>query len=135
MAHELRPGYGFLAGEVIGGAEGLGDITDEVVAYEVGFLFSNKDAIKMVIDGKVTDWFKRTQLDTDLYRHLAGKEESLTINTPAAVYMNYYNNGRIAHGTRTSKNNTNMTVRDVVDILNSYNEKNPEFRYGDLLKR
>jgi hypothetical protein len=136
MAHEFRHGYGYLNGEMVGGGNGLYDQMDEVVAYQAGFLFTTQDAIKMVAEGKVEEWFKTTQVNTDLYRHLTGKEEQLTLNTPAATYMKYYND-RLSLFMQNNKNNANMTVKDAIDAANQFSQnlkKGPEYKYGDLLK-
>ncbi|MDF2384851.1 hypothetical protein JMG10_25485 [Nostoc ellipsosporum NOK] len=74
MAHEIRHGYGYLIGEMVGGGNGLYDQMDEVVAYQAGFLFANKDAVKMVKNGGVAEWFKTTQVTTELYKDLAGSQ-------------------------------------------------------------
>jgi hypothetical protein len=139
MAHEFRHGYGYLNGELTAGGNGLYDITDEVVANKAGFLMSNNDAVKAYAQGKVTvEWFKKNHLDSDAYRHLTGREESLTINTPAATYMKYFDD-RLARFMIANKNNTNFTVKDAIDAANKFTKEhsnNPiEFRYGDLLKR
>jgi RHS repeat-associated protein len=137
MSHELRHGYGYLNGEMIAGGNGLYDITDELVAYQAGYLLSNKDAVQMVVDGKVNlEWFKTTHLNTDLYRHLTGREESITLNTPAAVYMKYFDD-RLSRFMPSNKNNANMTVNDAVDAANIFsqnNKKGNEYLYGNLLK-
>jgi hypothetical protein len=79
------------------------------------------------------DWFKNTELKNN--PNLAGKEESLTINTPAAVVLKYYSNNRISFFLGLNQNNANMTMKEVMDKLNTYsNPKRPEFRYGELLK-
>lgn len=50
-----------------------------------------KDAIKMVLDNRVADWFKTIQLES-LYKSLSGKEEQLTLNTPMAEFLKYSTN-------------------------------------------
>lgn len=50
-----------------------------------------KDAIKMLLDNRVADWFKTIQLES-LYKSLSGKEEQLTLNTPMAEFLKYSTN-------------------------------------------
>lgn len=120
---------------MIGGGNELYDIMDEVEAYKAGFLFTTKDAIDLVANGKITlEWFKATKLNTDQYRHLTGLEGQLTINTPAATYMKYYSKDRISWCMQTNKNNANITVKEAIDIANKHSSNSqPEYRYGDLL--
>jgi hypothetical protein len=132
MAHEFRHGYGYITGEMMEGNM-LYDMTDEVNAFDAGYIFLDRNTANLVADNYYDiNWFKKAELKS--YKNLIGKEESLTINTPAAVVMKYYNNDRISFFMGLNKNNSNMTMKQVMDALNSYSKQNPpEFRYGNLL--
>lgn len=73
------------------------------------------------------------------YKILTGKEASVTLNTPAAVYMQYFNHDRLVNFMlQGMKNNANMTVKDAIDAANARSHQlklGNEFRYGeDMLK-
>lgn len=135
MAHELRHGYGYLAGEMMYGGNGLYDMTDEVVAYNAGYLFFDRETANQVASGKFNvNWFKTTQMNGESYKILSGKEVSITLNTPAAVYMQYFNDRLANFMLHGIKNNANMTVKNAVDAANEFSQKlnrGNEFRYGE----
>jgi hypothetical protein len=65
MAHEFRHGYDPLACELMEGTM-LNDMTDEVVAFNAGYLFLDRGTANLVADGFYNvDWFKRTQLHSN----------------------------------------------------------------------
>lgn len=136
MAHELRHGYGYLNGEMIGakGRDPLYDMMDEVTAFNAGFLFLDRKTANLQADGYYNlDWFKNTQMKNPLYSSLAGREQQLTVNTSAATFLQYNPAGRLSSAL---KNNANMTVQGAIDYLNFHSEKlygKPEYYTGTLL--
>jgi RHS repeat-associated protein len=139
MAHEFRHGYGYLNGELIEGGNGLYDMTDEVAAYNAGYLFLDRGTANLVADGYYNvDWFKNNQMTGNFYKILSGRETSITLNTPAAVYMQYFNDRLANFMLHGMKNNANMTVKDAVNAANAFSQqlkRGNEFRYGeDMLK-
>ncbi|MFC4262331.1 DUF6443 domain-containing protein [Ferruginibacter yonginensis] len=141
MAHEIRHGYGYLIGELVGSRSNdpLYDIMDEVVANKNGFALSNKAATSMLFNKKVNlDWFKQNQLNPT-YSYLSGKEAQLTLNTPAAVFLNYTNDTYIKSYITRNLANVNLTVGDVLKAVNALDAKaNPPrpatYVFGDALK-
>jgi RHS repeat-associated protein len=133
IAHELRHGYSFINGELMAGSM-LYDMTDEVKAYNTGFLFLDRSTANLVAKGYYdNEWFKKNKLDG--YPNLKDKEESLSTNTLASTVMKYYTNERITFLLGINKNNANLTMRVAMEILNHYSNRKPEeFRFENLLK-
>ena len=135
MAHEFRHGYAFIVGEYMSGGM-LDDITDEVAAYNVGYLFLERETASLVAKGFYNVyWFKRNMLNSELYKHLEGKEESLSTNTLASIVMKYHSSARISWIISIDKNNANLTIKEAMQKLNSASKRTPpEFQFEDLLK-
>ncbi|MBO9202788.1 hypothetical protein J7I42_21040 [Niastella sp. MAH-29] len=136
MAHEFRHGYGIMAGEILGiggRADPLYDLTDELVAYNTGFLFGDGYAVDHVANGFFDKkWFMQ---NPEGYSSIIGKDESLTLNTSAAVYFKYNPNERLSVILGNAKN-ANLTVKDAMDIINNHNQglnRKPVYYYGSLL--
>ena len=106
-----------------------------VFTFNAEYLFYDRNTANRVADNYYDlNWFKSTQLKG--YKNLTGKEESLTLNTPAAVVMKYHSNDRISFFLGLNHNNANMTMKEVMDVLNRYSNPNhPEFRYELLNNR
>lgn len=59
-AREFRHSYSYINGELMSGNL-LNDITDEVVAYNAGFLFLDRSTASLVAKGyHDVNWFKNT---------------------------------------------------------------------------
>lgn len=100
----------------------LSDMTDEVAAYNVEFLFLDRNTANRVANGDFgVDWFKRTQLKG--YPQLAGREESLSLNTSAATFMKYTNDSYLKSLINRKSSNANLNVRDVFNASNSLDIK------------
>lgn len=134
MAHEIRHGYGYLNGEIMSDKL-TNDMTDEVVAYNVGFLFLGRGVANNVIKGMFDiKWFKKIYLKN--YKNLEGKEESLTVNTLASTVMKYNFRSRIAGYLNLNPGNANLTLKEVMEALNKYSDSDhPEFIYQNLYNK
>jgi hypothetical protein len=83
-----------MIGEMVGSRNGehLYDIMDEVEANRAGFAMSNQDARGMVFNKKInSEWFKQDQMKGGSYSSIRGKEQQVTLNTLAAVFLKYTN--------------------------------------------
>jgi RHS repeat-associated protein len=135
LAHELRHGYGYLNGELSFGKE-LYDLTDEVVAYNVGALFEGRWSANAVAAGKRTS--AKAISDNPNYSAIKGRYESLTVNTLAATVLKYnpldsYSDGYI----KRNSSNVNLTIGTVMSATNTLDFKGKRpytFIYGNLLK-
>jgi hypothetical protein len=144
MAHEIRHGYGYLVGEEVMSKTTpglLSDLTDEVVAYQTGYLFTAR--ANDVADGKInTEWLKGV-IHSDprariAYLTLLGKETSLTVNTPAATLMGYLSNGEEKQFIQSNLNNANLQAIDVMRAINfRYSQGNghPPYNLNHLPKQ
>jgi len=122
MAHELRHGYGFLVGEesMSKGKDILADKTDEVVAYQTGFLFNGRE--NDVANGMITvDWLNHwVKSDPNaMLAYGALPDVSLSINTPAAVLVNYIGAGFGRDFILKNISNANLNALDVMKATNS----------------
>jgi RHS repeat-associated protein len=143
LSHEIRHAYGYMIGELVGSAQGdpLYDIMDEVVAYNVGASHSSLNSqYTSFVNKKINlDWFKNGLLKNPLYTHLGGKEEQLTLNTPAAILLKYTTDNYIVSYINRNSSNINLTVKDVFNAVNDLDRKaNPPrpltYIFGDDLK-
>jgi hypothetical protein len=99
----------------------LDDMTDEVNAYQTGFLFTSK--ARGVAEGKYdVNWFKN-KIQTDnryflAYHSLIGKENSLTVNTPAYLLMDFVSSRDEKNLIIANKGNANYTMLNVMQDVN-----------------
>jgi RHS repeat-associated protein len=128
MAHEIRHGFGFLVGEE--SMSKLGDIlydkTDEVVAYQTGFLFTEKE--KDVANGIITlkwlnHWIATDQAVNIAYGRLP--DEPLSINTPASILAKYVSLPYEKDFISKNSANSNLKAIDVMKATNSYYSHGP----------
>jgi RHS repeat-associated protein len=144
LSHEIRHGYGYLIGELIGGADnGSYDISDEVEAYKTSNIFdksgAEKDGLKFEISGQYTiDYFNKHACGEGGYSYLKNKTTAISVNTLAAAYMKNNPNDRISFILGANKSNANMTVGQAVEILNAHAIKNygkPAYYFGQYLNK
>jgi dihydrofolate reductase len=72
----------------------------------------------------------------DEYQILVGRETALSINTPATIYMNLFDD-RLTIIMQRNRNNANMTVKDAIHEANRESQQQNgtnAFMYGEMLK-
>jgi hypothetical protein len=91
LAHELQHGYDFETGQYAfsrdGSANGSYSIKEEIRAYEIGYLFSNKNAIDVSLSGGVTEEHVRAR--SPVYSNLPSNDYNL--DSKAANMINVTN--------------------------------------------
>jgi hypothetical protein len=135
LAHELRHGYGYLAGELVASRypDQFYDMMDEVQGNLTGLLFTSTPF--RAVDGSYgIDDFRPATLPNRSYPNLAGKDEQLSINTSITVFQKYFDNNLINSYLKTSQN-LNSTVGDALNNINSRINGKPRYMWGDLLKK
>ncbi|MBN8781584.1 MAG: hypothetical protein ABS85_04495 [Sphingobacteriales bacterium SCN 48-20] len=141
LAHELRHGYGYLAGEFVGGkSEQLYDLTDEVVANDVGYLFLDRTNANRVVDGFFTvEKFAEnsTTVNGSTYSLIKDRKVSLALNTPAAILLQYTKDSYIKSFINRNSANANLTIQDALNAANELDRKagrTPTYIFGNDLK-
>jgi RHS repeat-associated protein len=137
MAHEFRHGYGYLDGEMIAGGDGLYDMSDEVVAYNAGFLFADRQTANLVAKGYYdVNWFKSNMMKLSIYKDLTGKDEPMSLGAKAAEYASTHDD-YLSHFININRNNSNIvTVKDAIDAANAFSKdhgQQPKYQYGQML--
>jgi hypothetical protein len=131
-----------MIGEMTGTRNGrdlLYDRMDEVVAYNVTFLFTRyKGDNKKVANGYFSlETLNKGVLRSHAYDATAGKNRQLTLNTPAAELLSVTNDSYIKSYIQNNSGNANLTVRDVFQSVNDLDKKAGRpatYIFGDALK-
>jgi RHS repeat-associated protein len=145
LVHEIRHGYGYMIGELIGTkntSDPLYDAMDEVVARNASYLFLDREVANNVVAGvyDVESFVKyAASSPQSVYYHLRNKKEQLALNTTAAIFLNYTSDIYLKKYINRNSGNANLTAGDALNAANALDVKavpprSPQYIFGDALK-